>query len=184
MARTPKKPEECTQPAPSAPAVSGPRRTSDGRCRAGLKHPASHLPGRQITRLPMDQTFAGCACAQRTHYRELRLVNPSRIPQFRGTRTRVELGAMTTSQRTITRAREAYQMSQKLTKDEQDRIKLHRKIARTIPTKRQPRSLEGQTYFKFNDSVREHTSAHSTHLLPLAASPVLSSGLPCTMAQV
>ena len=75
-------------------------------------------------------------------------------------------------------------MSQKLTKDEQDRIKLHRKIARTIPTKRQPKSLEGQTYFKFNDSVREPTSAHAPHLLPLATIPVLSSGLPSTMAQL
>ena len=75
-------------------------------------------------------------------------------------------------------------MSQKLTKDEQDRIKLHRKVAHTIPTKRQPKSLEGQTYFKFNDSVREHTSTHSTHLLPLATLPALSGALPVAMAQV
>ena len=45
-------------------------------------------------------------------------------------------------------------MSQKLTKDEQDRIKLHRRVAPTIPTKRQPKSLAGQTYFEFTDTFR------------------------------
>ena len=74
-------------------------------------------------------------------------------------------------------------MGQKLTTDEQDRIKLHRTVARTIPTKRQPKSLAGQTYFEFNDSVKASTGTRSTHLLPLAASPALTYGLPSPMAQ-
>ena len=73
-------------------------------------------------------------------------------------------------------------MRQKLTKDEQDRIKLHCRVAPPIPKKRQPKSLEGQTYFEFNDSVRE-PSAHSAPLLPLAASPMVC-GQPGTMIQV
>ena len=75
-------------------------------------------------------------------------------------------------------------MSQKLTKDEQKRIQTHRKVAPPIPAKRQPKSLAGQTYFEFNDSVKASTGTRSTHLLPLAVSPVLGSGLPSTMAQV
>ena len=40
-------------------------------------------------------------------------------------------------------------MSEKLTKDEKDRIAMHRKVAKSLPRKRQVRSLDGQKYFDF-----------------------------------
>ncbi len=75
-------------------------------------------------------------------------------------------------------------MRQKLTKDEQQRINTHRRVAPPIPEIRQPKSLAGQTFFEFTDAFSASNNTRSTHLLPLAASPVLSSGLPSTMAQV
>ena len=40
-------------------------------------------------------------------------------------------------------------MREKLSKDEKDRIAMHRKVAKSLPRKRQVRSLEGQKYFDF-----------------------------------
>ena len=40
-------------------------------------------------------------------------------------------------------------MREKLTKDEKDRIAMHRKVAKSLPRKRRVRSLDGQKYFDF-----------------------------------
>ena len=75
-------------------------------------------------------------------------------------------------------------MRPKLTKDEQQRINTHRRVASPIPEIRQPKSLAGQTFFEFTDAFNASNNARSTHLLPLTVGPVLSSGLPCTMTRV
>jgi hypothetical protein len=59
-------------------------------------------------------------------------------------------------------------------------MKLHRKVARTIPTKRKLKSIEGQTYFNFKDSVRAYTEDHAEQLLPLDTSGTVYCGLPST----
>jgi hypothetical protein len=75
------------------------------------------------------------------------------------------------------REREETQLTAKISKDEQERIKLHRKVARTIPTKRQPKSLEGQTYFDFKDSIKTYAKDPTVQLLPLDASCGVDRGL-------
>jgi hypothetical protein len=49
-------------------------------------------------------------------------------------------------------------MREKLTKDEKDRIAMHRKVAKSLPRKRQVRSLEGQKYFDFESVGRSPRS--------------------------
>ena len=41
-------------------------------------------------------------------------------------------------------------MAKKLSKEERDRVRLHRKVAPAIPQKRPYKSIEGQKYFDFN----------------------------------
>ena len=47
-------------------------------------------------------------------------------------------------------------MAEKLTQDERNRIKLHRRVAASIPKKRQYKSLEGQTFLDFDAPAVTH----------------------------
>ena len=49
-------------------------------------------------------------------------------------------------------------MREKLTKDKKDRIAMHRKVAKSLPRKRQVRSLDGQKYFDFEPAGRSPRS--------------------------